>query len=873
LLRVVATLHPNQTFEKVVFDPWGQQNWDVNDTVLISDPSQDADVGVYFARIPNTDYLPTWYAQASTGNAQQQDAATKTAADADTPSLAYFDTLGRTFLTFADNGPKQSSSHQEYTTRTELDIQGYQRSVTDAFGRIVMTYDYDMLGTKLHSNSVDAGERWMLNDVLGKPLLGWNSNGFNTQHTYDALRRPLGLYAHPLNGSQILAENIVYGEGQPPSANLSGRIYQSFDAAGLVTNIGYDFTGNLLSSQRQLFQDYSNYTQSADWSQSPRPVLGDPYITSTTYDALNRPVTETTPDASVVARTYNQTKLLQTITKTMNGATTPVVTDIDYNPKNQRLSIAYGNGAGTTYAYDPFTFRLTALTTTRSTDNATLQGLAYSYDPVGNITQIQDSAQQTLYYKNSAIPPAASYSYDPIYRLTQASGRELLGIAGPTPITWDDSSRMNQPLPPNPNDGQAVGNYTESYQYDPVGNIQVVTHATATGNWTRTYAYDGSSGGATPTNNRLASTVVGSLTENYNYDHDGNMCRITYLPHMKWNLKDQLQATSQQVVTNGGTAETTYYVYDASGQRALKFTNSQAAAGATPTLQDQRIYLGNYELYLAYAGSSPSLETLHIMDDKRRVAMIETQVAEGASGPSGLAVVQSSPPEPITRYQFDNHLGSAVLELDNDAAIISYEEYYPYGSTSYQAVDSQIEVSAKRYRYTAKERDEESGLYYCGARYYASWLGRWTSCDPRGLVDGTNLFVYGRDNPVVYGDPKGMQCEQACVNPTAPTPPKEASQQPHIDPDAGTPINFPDAGVSRGPNADVQAYAPSGGVLPPGAAVSPNSDPTAGFIPGPVAGMQSPDVGAATCIQSAIVALLGSANVEMIICFKPSSWA
>ena len=46
------------------------------------------------------------------------------------------------------------------------------------------------------------------------------------------------------------------------------------------------------------------------------------------------------------------------------------------------------------------------------------------------------------------------------------------------------------------------------------------------------------------------------------------------------------------------------------------------------------------------------------------------------------------------------------------AQIISYEEYYPYGSTSYQAGRSAAEVSLKRYRYTGMERDEETGLYH-----------------------------------------------------------------------------------------------------------------------------------------------------------------
>ena len=66
-------------------------------------------------------------------------------------------------------------------------------------------------------------------------------------------------------------------------------------------------------------------------------------------------------------------------------------------------------------------------------------------------------------------------------------------------------------------------------------------------------------------------------------------------------------------------------------------------------------------------------------------------------------------PAQLIRYQFGNHLGSASLELDDQAQIISYEEYYPYGSTSYQAVRSQTEAP-KRYRYTGKERDEETGL-------------------------------------------------------------------------------------------------------------------------------------------------------------------
>jgi RHS repeat-associated protein len=90
-------------------------------------------------------------------------------------------------------------------------------------------------------------------------------------------------------------------------------------------------------------------------------------------------------------------------------------------------------------------------------------------------------------------------------------------------------------------------------------------------------------------------------------------------------------------------------------------------------------------------------------------------------------------------------------------------------------------VSAKRYRYTGKERDEETGMHYYGARYYAAWLGRWTSADPAWLVDGpgmrpddsragrpggspaprrdtlVDLYGFVRDNPISRTDPDGNE--------------------------------------------------------------------------------------------------------------------
>src|SRR6056297_42420 len=128
------------------------------------------------------------------------------------------------------------------------------------------------------------------------------------------------------------------------------------------------------------------------------------------------------------------------------------------------------------------------------------------------------------------------------------------------------------------------------------------------------------------------------------------------------------------------------------------------------------------------------------------------------------------------RYQIDNHLGSASLELDQNAATISYEEYHPFGTTSYRSGRYEVEVSLKRYKYVGKERDEETGLYYYGARYYASWIGRWTAVDPilkfhNGFMgnseeDERNELIqffkmtpynYVENRPIISTDPAGRK--------------------------------------------------------------------------------------------------------------------
>jgi RHS repeat-associated protein len=798
LERLVGMLHPNHSWGKSTFDAWRQETWDPNDTVLVADPRTDVDIGDFFRRLPTSEYLPVWFTTRQGGalGSEEQAAAAKAAVHANTPGVAHADALGRTFLAIAHNKfsysdapPATPPTEQFYRTRINLDIENNHREIIDGKQRTAVRIDYDLLSQRVHHFSMEAGERWTLNDVAGKALYLWDGRNHQFRTAYDGLRRPTGSFMREGAGPELLVQNTVYGETQPnpESANLRGMVFQVFDQAGTVSNSRYDFKGNLLSSQRQLATDYKT---TLDWTVAV-PLEATVHTTQTRYDALNRATELTTPDNSIIRPTYNEGKLLERMEANLRGAdvVTRFVNNIDYDAKGQRTSIDYENGVRTTYEYDRFTFRLIHMLTTR---NATLfpddcpkpmpldwpgcqlQNLRYTYDPIGNITDIQDDAQQTRYFLNKRVDPSAQYTYDAIYRLIEATGREHLGQVGgaPVPSSYNDKPHVGILL--SASDGNAVGRYLERYFYDQVGNVERIIHRGSdpvSPGWTRAYIYNESSliePGLQ--SNRLTSTTIGAITETYStdgdgYDLHGNMLRMPQLQIMQWNFKDQLQMTQRQAVNIADDegverqGERTWYVYDSTGKRVRKVTESPSGA-----VRHERVYFGHFEVYRRSGINALVRETLHIMNDELRIALVETRTEGNETGL----------PVQLIRFQFGNHLGSASLELDVEAQIISYEEYTPYGSTSYQAVRTEIE-NAKRFRFTAMERDDESGLYYNLARYYAPWLCRWIAADPIGIADGLDLYAYARGNPNVFLDKQGTDAK----------PPKETGSSKVTNPDPG----------------------------------------------------------------------------------------
>ncbi|MCI0728150.1 MAG: discoidin domain-containing protein, partial [Chloroflexi bacterium] len=688
----------------------------------------------------------------------------------DTPASIVVDALGRTIESVERNRNKPSPDDpfpmiEEYHTYSTYDIGGNLLAITDPLGRIAFNHLYDLANRPLRIESIDAGVRRTILDAAGNPVEQRDSKGALLLHAYDVLNRPIRLWMQDQTGEPLtLRQHLIYGDSLDPAlagpANLLGKLYRRYDEAGSLTIPAYDFKGNILEKARQVISDEVILSvfdpPPANW-QVPayrvnwEPLAGIPlddyantlldptvYQTVLAHDALNRVKTMRYPQAVDGARKllqpyYNRAGALERVE--LDG--TIYVERIAYNAKGQRLLIAYGNGVMTRYAYDPQTFRLVRLRSERydippdapltyhpSAPAAPLQDFGYEYDLVGNITALQDRAPGSgLPAKPDSLDRA--FTYDALYRLLSATGREC-DVTPPVP--WDDTPRCA--------DLTRAQAYTEQYAYDLAGNLTRLRHTADQGSFTRDLAL-------MPKNNRLATVTIGLTIHHYTYDANGNLTDENTSRHFEWDHSDRMRVYR----TQAGNAEPsvhTHYLYDASGQRVKKLVRKQGGQ------YEVTVYVeGVFEYQRIVQGSTVrENNTLHVMDNQSRVALVRA----GAPFPDDAT--------PAVKYHLGDHLGSSNLVVGDDGGWINREEYTPYGETSFGS------FPRKRYRFTGKERDEESGLYYHGARYYASWLARWASCDPLGFQAGLNLYVYVKGNPLAFIDRTGTSDTPPSTNQT-----------------------------------------------------------------------------------------------------------
>ncbi len=736
--RPIKVMHPDGTLTKVVFDSWKKEAWDRNDTC--------AESPWYLDRIHHN--IDAALLAAGKDPMREAEAAAQAFAHAGTQFTEHFDAQGRSVLQVTHNGKDNLNVDIQYNTYLTLDIQGQAHITTDTLLRPVLTSKYDMLGNALYQVTPDSGARWKLMNIFGEAMYDWDNRQhvFHTQYN-DPIHRITQKTVSGGDGAPLnhVIERIVYGEGalNDQALNLRGQAIVLYDTAGKLESLAFDLDGKLVSASRRFATDYKSVI---DWPALNPDALLDPEAFPQTfeYDAMGRVKQQTSADGSTYLPTYNAANLLQAVQVQRLGLTETFVHNIDYSEKGQRTKIRFGNDVTADYFYDNETWRITRLHSYRL-NGESLQDLYYTYDAVGNLTHLEDKCIPVRFWDNQKTTGLSTYTYDPIYQLVHATGREHAATVNLSSLdNWNDLPFLKQL---NPNDDFLWRPYAQVYRYDEVGNLSQLIHTADMAGYTRNYSY-------VPGTNRLDFTSISG--QNYHYHPHPQHGFATAMPHltrMQWNYRDQLQAVATQAV-NAGEPETTWYVYDSKGERVRKVTDKAHAQGAQALKKEQRYYLGTVELYRSYDNAGDldvERYTLHVSDDKQRIAMVDNRTV-GQNG---------QPDAHLVRYQLPNHLSSASMEVDQTGRVISYEEHHPFGTTSYQARNATVNAAAKRYRFTGMERDEESGLEYHSARYYVPWLGRWLSPDKLGEKQKGNRYAYVNNNPLKFMDTNGMFEEPA----------------------------------------------------------------------------------------------------------------
>jgi len=535
------------------------------------------------------------------------------------------------------------------------------------------------------------------------------------------------------------------------------------------------------------------------------------------------------PDSERVTYQYDDGGQITGVIGEQKGVKVDYVKDIGYDEFGQRVYIKYGNNVETKYTYDPKR-RWLANIDTKNSLGTTFQNVSYTFDKVGNILGVenngtkktkQEYAYDDLYQllgakgtyesanPNHSSQYEQSFSYDDIGNMrtktSQCTFTSGNSISNPVTLNYDFTYMYSSNIPHR---ARFIGDYY--FTYDDNGNVlkkyytetipeeqpkvgfNEVTETNKTiidsSNAQRKGMKDGadqmSSANKDVTDDKVNNGDIHGKKKGhykfkngnaYAYGHDNpnnphyndgdepvDETGLTLLASYQWDEENRLTYTliptlDQEVrdkVPLENKQSETWFTYNSSGERKVKF-------GKISGMED--FYVNNmFQVQNPYGQV-----TKHIF-------VGETRIASRVSGFDPLVVDFND-----TFYYHPDHLGSTSFVSRADGSEFEQIEYTPYGETWVQEGGSNHKI---RYMFTSKELDEETNLYYYGARYYDQQVSRWMSVDPAlgeylpiapiteeekehnnrlpglgGVFNSINLnlYHYSSNNPVKYTDPDG----------------------------------------------------------------------------------------------------------------------
>ena len=610
---------------------------------------------------------------------------------------------------------------QSHVTTYAYDSQGNRTSVTDANSKQT-TFTYDSMNRLTKITYPDTTTTQFGYDIRGRRTSVTDQNSKQTTYAYDDADRLLTV-------TDAATNVTTYGYDTESNltsikdANLNtttfdydafGRVTETHFPSGQVEQYAYDNIGNLTTKTDRKNQQITY-----------------------TYDQLNRLSVKSYPDTTTVNYTYdNDSRLTQVSDPTgtyqftfdnmgrLTGTATSYAfltgrnftTGYGYDAASNRTSFTDPESGSTAYVYDTLN-RLQTLTPPAAISSGSF---GFGYDAL--------SRRASLTRPNTV---NTSYSYDNLSRLLSVThAKSGVTIDGAT-YTVDNAGNRNSKA-------DLYAGVTTNYGYD---NIYQLLNATQGANTTESYTFD-------PVGNRLSNLSGSGWSNNtsneltsrpgvtYTYDNNGNtLTSVTgsNTTTYAWDFENRLTS-----VTLPGTGGTVTFKYDPFGRRIYKSSSSGTSI-------------------FAYDG-------INLIEETNSSGAVVARYTQGENLDEPLVMLRSS----TTSYFQTDGLNS-VTSLSNAAGSIA--NTYTYDS--FGNLTASTGSLTNSFRYTGREFDAETSLYYMRARYFDPSTGRFLNEDPIGFAGGSDFYSYVDGDPTSLVDLLGLQGTGTATAPAPVTTPTQ----------------------------------------------------------------------------------------------------
>jgi len=711
---------------------------------------------------------------------------------------------GKTVKTIQKSGPDG-----EITTSFEYD--GIQRlvRVTDTEGNVT-TSTYDMGDRRTEVNHPASGITSFTYDALGNVLTKQTANlakeGKFITYDYDYQRLTgINYPDHPENNVKY-----YYG-GRNASQNRIGRLMLREDGTGAieyfygkmgevtktrrtlivpnqaiatyVTQWTYDSHNRLLE---MIYPDEEKVTYSYNLGGLLEKVRGEKsygydYITKLGYDKFEQRSYLKYCNGAETFYTYDDRRRLSNLAVN-SGNKTIMDNDYTFDAVSNVLSVANnaslpasGNAGGRmshAYTYDGLYRLVSATGTYTGADSKSASyTLAMGYD---NMHRIKSKSQH-LTQDNVQFNGTLNVGYDLSYTYGTEAGKKFQ-LASVKDVNYRTEE--------TPGDNNIENNHV--YLYDKNGNLVYVNTGrmmkdghNEVGTRERKLIWD--------EENRLLAVDDNGFVSNYWYDADGERTVKTsgesdqvyvngvFSGGSTNTAKFSLYVSPYLVANQGGRY--TKHIY-AGSQRIVSKVGDFASYGSDPRrieyagantdglsvnykakyAAQQQVIKDNYKTFdVPYNGTDNDNyadgEGFCCNDGSMEAAVAQARKAQAH------AVAKSfKDPDNYENLQFfyhPDHLGSSSFITNLEGEVVQHIEYVPFGEVF---IEERNSVWNTPYLFNAKEFDEETGMYYYGARYYEPRLSLWMSTDPmEEKYPDYSTYIYAAQNPIAYSDPTGME--------------------------------------------------------------------------------------------------------------------